>query len=318
MTTMDTLPHILIVDDRDENLIALDALLEDSGAIVIKAKSGNEALAKMLKYDIALVLLDVQMPGMDGFEVAELMRGNVQTKEIPIIFVTAINKDQQYVFKGYEAGAVDYLSKPLEPLILKGKVGVFLQLWRQRQELFQLLQEKEKLTEKLRELAEYDALTKLPNRSLFQDRLHQAVVLALRNKQSGTLMFIDLDKFKEVNDSLGHDYGDQLLIQTAERLSTCVRKSDTVARLGGDEFTVVLQNTTEENSSVIVAEKILEQLSAPFRLGEHEVQIGGSIGITTFPDNATDTQSLLKQADAAMYEAKKAGRNTYRIIHLKE
>lgn len=315
---MDTLPHILIVDDRDENLIALDALLEDSGAIVIKAKSGNEALAKMLKYDIALVLLDVQMPGMDGFEVAELMRGNVQTKEIPIIFVTAINKDQQYVFKGYEAGAVDYLSKPLEPLILKGKVGVFLQLWRQRQELFQLLQEKEKLTEKLRELAEYDALTKLPNRSLFQDRLHQAVVLALRNKQSGTLMFIDLDKFKEVNDSLGHDYGDQLLIQTAERLSTCVRKSDTVARLGGDEFTVVLQNTTEENSSVIVAEKILEQLSAPFRLGEHEVQIGGSIGITTFPDNATDTQSLLKQADAAMYEAKKAGRNTYRIIHLKE
>ena len=312
---MEEHPSILIVDDRDENLIALEALLEDSGANIIKATSGNDALSLILKHEFALVLLDVQMPGMDGFEVAELMRGNAQTKEIPIIFVTAINKDQQHVFKGYESGAVDYLSKPIEPLILKGKVGIFLQLWRQKQALVEALAEKEDLNNKLRELAEYDSLTSLPNRSLFIDRLKQALHLAERNQHAGALMFIDLDKFKDVNDTLGHDSGDQLLIQAADRLSSCVRKSDTVARLGGDEFTIILQSANEENSAEIVAEKILEHLSTPFQLDKHEVQIGGSIGITTFPNDATDVIELLKLADTAMYQAKNAGRNTFRFYN---
>lgn len=309
---MDAHPSILIVDDREENLIALQALLEDSGAEILKATSGNEALSLMLKQDIALVLLDVQMPGMDGFEVAELMRGNVQTREIPIIFVTAINKDQQYIFKGYEAGAVDYLSKPIEPLILKGKVAVFLKLWRQRKALHNALAEKEKLAEKLRVMAEYDPLTGLPNRALFMDRLAQAMNFVQRNKNVGTLMFIDLDKFKEVNDTLGHDYGDKLLIQAAERLTACVRKSDTVARLGGDEFTVILQDSKDEACARVVAEKILEQLARPFQIEGHQLQIGGSIGVTVFPDDATDITELLKNADTAMYEAKNSGRNTIR------
>ncbi len=126
-------PRLLLVDDRPENLTALEAILSDLDAEIVKANSGNEALAQVLKQEFAVVLLDVQMPEMDGFEVAELMRGNSRTSHIPIIFVTAISKEQQYVFKGYESGAVDYLFKPLEPLVVQGKVKVFIELYIQRE-----------------------------------------------------------------------------------------------------------------------------------------------------------------------------------------
>ena len=123
---------ILIVDDREENLLALEGWLENPDLKIVRATSGNEALGLTLEEDFALVLLDVQMPEMDGFETAELMRLSEKTKNIPIIFVTAINKEQEHVFKGYSAGAVDYLSKPLNPDILRAKVQVFLQLYRQK------------------------------------------------------------------------------------------------------------------------------------------------------------------------------------------
>ncbi len=124
--------NVLLVDDKAENLVALEGILDDPQLILFKARSGNEALSLILEHDFALILMDVQMPDMDGFETAELIRGNKKTKNIPIIFVTAINKDQKYVFKGYETGAVDYLFKPLDPEILKSKVNVFLDLYNQR------------------------------------------------------------------------------------------------------------------------------------------------------------------------------------------
>lgn len=127
--------NILMVDDTPENLYSLEAILEAPGRNLIKANSGPEALKVLIKQDISLVLLDVQMPGMDGFEVAEIMRSNPKTKNVPIVFVTAINKDQKYVFKGYQAGAVDYLFKPLDPVILASKIDFFLSLDRQRREL---------------------------------------------------------------------------------------------------------------------------------------------------------------------------------------
>jgi signal transduction histidine kinase len=135
---------ILLVDDKPENLLALEAILESPDLNIIKAVSGNEALGLMLEYDFALVLLDVQMPEMDGFETAELMRSSEKTKRIPIIFVTAISKEDKHVFKGYETGAVDYLFKPLEPHIIKGKVNVFLELHRQKLQLEELNQLKTK------------------------------------------------------------------------------------------------------------------------------------------------------------------------------
>ena len=132
---------LLLVDDQPANLVSLEAVLECEGRTLLKAHSGQDALKILLKEDISLVLLDVQMPGMDGFEVAELMRQRKDTQTIPIIFVTAISKEKKYVFKGYQAGAVDYLFKPLDPLILTSKVDFFLGLDKQRRELQAKLKE---------------------------------------------------------------------------------------------------------------------------------------------------------------------------------
>jgi len=132
---------VLLVDEQPANLVSLEAILEAEDRELIKANSGPEGLKVLLKEDISLVLLDVQMPGMDGFEMAELMRQRKDTQSIPIIFVTAISKEKQYVFKGYQVGAVDYLFKPLDPVILQSKVNFFLQLDRQRRELQQKLKQ---------------------------------------------------------------------------------------------------------------------------------------------------------------------------------
>jgi two-component system cell cycle response regulator len=144
--------NVLLVDDRTENLIALEALLERPDIRIVKAESGNKALGLMLEFNFALVLLDVQMPEMDGFEVAELMRGKEKTREIPIIFITAINKEEKYVFQGYEKGAVDYLFKPIDPDILRSKVNVFLELHRKKVELEKLLNEKNNYIVELHQL----------------------------------------------------------------------------------------------------------------------------------------------------------------------
>jgi len=144
--------NILLVDDRKENLIALEALLENPDLRIIKAESGNLALGLMLEFDFALVLLDVQMPEMDGFEVAELMRKKEKTRQIPIVFITAINKEEKYVFKGYEMGAVDYLFKPIDPTVLKSKVQVFLELHRKKLEMERLINEKNEYILELHQL----------------------------------------------------------------------------------------------------------------------------------------------------------------------
>jgi len=163
--------------------------------------------------------------------------------------------------------------------------------------------------ERLNYQANHDPLTRLPNRTLFQERLSRALTRAHRNHSMVTLLFIDLDLFKQVNDSLGHLAGDNLLQQVAERLSACVRQGDTVARLAGDEFTVILEDITEARDSALIAHKILALLAEPFDLQGHEARISASIGVALYPTDATETNSLIKLADAAMYRAKRQGRN---------
>ncbi|MFC1866701.1 diguanylate cyclase domain-containing protein [Thermodesulfobacteriota bacterium] len=161
--------------------------------------------------------------------------------------------------------------------------------------------------------ANYDKLTELPNRSLLLDRLNQNLKQSKRDERKFALLFIDLDGFKSVNDTLGHDAGDELLIKVAEKLLRCVRESDTVARLGGDEFTVILSTITSSDNAKTVARKIIEILSVPFNIRGHDTQIGASIGISIYPDNGNDIEVLLKKADDAMYLAKKGGKNDYRL-----
>lgn len=167
--------------------------------------------------------------------------------------------------------------------------------------------------QRIEQLAHYDALTHLPNRSLFFDRLGQAIMMAKRNQRSIALLYIDLDGFKLVNDTLGHHIGDLLLVQVAERLRLCVRESDTLARLGGDEFTLILIDTREREAVAMVANKVIESIAVPFELEGHTVHIGVSVGIAHYPDDAEAEDALLIVADKAMYAAKAAGKNTYRF-----
>jgi len=169
----------------------------------------------------------------------------------------------------------------------------------------------------IRHQAFHDALTGLPNRSLLQDRLDHAIEIARRETRQLAVMFIDLDRFKVVNDSLGHDVGDSLLVTVTSRLKECMRRSDTIARLGGDEFVVVLSDFAAASEVAEVAEKIVASVMQPLELKGHEVHVGASIGIALYPQDGNDVTSLMKGADTAMYRAKDAGRSTYRFFDAK-
>lgn len=160
-------------------------------------------------------------------------------------------------------------------------------------------------------MANHDTLTGLPTRRLSMDRLENAIAVAKRNTTKIAIMFVDLDGFKEVNDSLGHDAGDLVLKETAQRLSACVREVDTVARIGGDEFWILLSNITNANSIVTIAEKIIKVVSDTYKVEDTEIKIGASLGIAVYPDHQSNPQELIKLADKAMYEVKRQGKNNY-------
>jgi diguanylate cyclase (GGDEF)-like protein/PAS domain S-box-containing protein len=170
------------------------------------------------------------------------------------------------------------------------------------------------MTLRMAYLAQYDSLTELPNRVLMHDRLAEAIVLSSRNHRRLAVLFVDLDRFKHINDSLGHAIGDQLLQSVARRLFTCVRSSDTVSRLGGDEFVILLWEERQAQDAAVVAGKILTALRQPHSIDKHVVQITASIGIVTFPDDGADAETLLKNADLAMYYAKGRGRDNYQFF----
>lgn len=177
--------------------------------------------------------------------------------------------------------------------------------------VFSDITQKKATEQRLEHLAHYDALTNLPNRSLFHDRLRQAMRKCQRDQQTLALLFIDLDRFKQVNDLMGHVIGDQLLIEAAQRMSVCVRNSDTVARLGGDEFTVILQGIDGPQAAATIAREIIAALSTPFHLGNKTLHVSASIGIALSPNDATEPEALTHAADRAMYDAKAQGRDRY-------
>ncbi|MHB1430200.1 MAG: diguanylate cyclase domain-containing protein, partial [Rhodocyclaceae bacterium] len=176
--------------------------------------------------------------------------------------------------------------------------------------VFSDISERKASEERMHHLAHSDALTGLANRMLLTDRIHQALSKARRDRKRAAVLFFDLDRFKPVNDQLGHDVGDLLLQQVAQRVLACVRESDTVARLGGDEFVVLLTEIEEEANALAVGRKILDALQRPFDPLGHVVTIGASIGVAVFPEHGGDETALLKNADIAMYKAKACGRNT--------
>jgi diguanylate cyclase (GGDEF)-like protein/PAS domain S-box-containing protein len=180
---------------------------------------------------------------------------------------------------------------------------------------FSDISERKAAEEHVRHMAHYDLLTDLPNRALITDRLRQTLAQAKRARSRMALMFLDLDRFKPVNDTFGHAVGDMLLKEVANRLQQCMRESDTVARIGGDEFVVLLPSIDDEKDALVVAGKILDALSQPFEIDAHRLYISSSIGIAIYPDHGEDEDLLVRNADIAMYHAKVGGRNNAQTYH---
>ena len=193
--------------------------------------------------------------------------------------------------------------------------AIAVYIYRTNARLRQEVAERKLAEEKTRHMAYHDVLTGLPNRKLFSDRLSIALAHAQREKKGMGIAMLDLDNFKDVNDTLGHDVGDLLLKATAERLTTVLRKSDTVARFGGDEFMMILHDLKVVGGAIKAAQKIVDSFSKPFLIGTHQLVVTTSIGIAVYPDDGTDEGVLLKNADIAMYQAKEVGRNRYQIYN---
>jgi diguanylate cyclase (GGDEF)-like protein len=323
-------PGILIVDDKPMNLISLEAILAADPVDIVKAGSGNEALGLVLEREFALILLDVQMPDMDGFETAELIRSNPKTHHIPIIFISAVNQDEAHLFRGYDTGAVDYLFKPVDSHILRSKIRVFIELYEQKKErealsrhLAQALAEAERQrgiiagqNERLKELAVRDGLTGLYNHR------HMTVVAdaefnrAIRYKTELSCLMMDLDFFKEVNDSLGHPYGDFVLRTFADCLKAHMRESDFLFRYGGEEFLVLLPQTDLEGAR-ITAEKFRSAIeNKVFDDHTHARTITVSIGAASLHYNhPVSAEEFIAFADKALFMAKAQGRNRVVVLH---
>ncbi len=306
--------NILLVDDRPENLLALEAIIERDDLRLVKASSGEEALRCLLKYDFAVILLDVQMPGIDGFGTAKIIKAREKTKSIPIIFITANYMDANHIFTGYSVGAIDYLLKPFDPIVLKAKVDGFVDLYKLNQKLMLQSEQLAREQETILHMAYHDGLTQLPNRRSFNERLTEALDAARRNAESLSILYFDMDRFKYVNDSLGHGFGDRLLREVADRLAGCMRERDFVARIGGDEFSALLPDTNRE-TALDCAERILEAFQQPIHLDQYELFVTTSIGVSVFPYDGDDAQQLMKNADAALYRAKEQGKNRYKVFH---
>ena len=425
---------LLVVDDREANLIAMKALLQNGDWNVRTAISGVEALQCLLEDDVGLVLLDVQMPEMDGFEVARLMRGNSRTRFTPIIFISAVDHTSESVMRGYATGAVDFIHKPFNPQVLRHKVSSLLDHERSRRDLQLLTQQLESerafnasvlenaaegilvvndegmidfansaiaqmlhcqvsqlqgtrlldhietttlqdgnwkesqiyehwrrgmvyrlhdaflrivndgllpvalscsplsrqqrsmvvivldmsvvhsLHAQLESQAVTDALTALPNRRGFDQALKAALARNDRNGKYLAVLYLDLDGFKRINDSLGHAAGDEVLKRVADQLQKCLRPYDILARMGGDEFTALLDSLDHPEDAARVAEKLIEAISIRYKVDGMEVTLGASIGIACFPDSGRSVDAILRAADMAMYEAKRAGRQQYRFF----
>ncbi|QRG07102.1 diguanylate cyclase [Xanthobacter dioxanivorans] len=330
MSTED-LPKILVVDDVKANLASMRRLLASVKAEIFEARSGNEALALCLDHRFALILLDVQMPDMDGFEVASLLNNDPSTCDIPIVFVTAAYLDDINRLKGYTFGAVDYIAKPINDAVLLSKVTVFLdlhisklrlkaameELEKRNRQLEVEIDERRRVEKQIRHMATHDALTGLGNRILFVEHLSRARSQAVRHNRAFALLYIDIDGFKQVNDQHGHGMGDKLLCAIAQRLRSNLRHEDFAVRLSGDEFAVIMVDLTDAAVALDQGERLCSVLGEPYVLTHGErtatLHVSASIGIALHPDHADDEAELIRLADTAMYEVKQQGKASVRF-----
>ena len=308
---------VLIADDDSSVRCLLEITLTNAGFKVIETKNGLEALSAYHQHQPDIVLLDVEMPFKDGHQVCREIRKTEHGQQVPVVMITGTD-DVHAVNQAFEMGATDFIAKPIHWPMIGHRVRYLMRA----NKSFAKVKSNET---KMRYLALHDELTGLPNRQQFRHDLSNIIKLAKRYNFEGAVLFIDLDRFKRINDTLGHTYGDLLLKQIARRLEDKLRETDMVARnnhtdrlskvarLGGDEFTVILSRLENPNAAAKVAERIIQALAQPFNLDGHEVVVTPSIGIATFPANGLSTDEVLMHADRAMYCSKENGGNGYQF-----
>jgi diguanylate cyclase len=304
--------HVLMIDDDEDEFVITRDLLSDlgEGYRLSWFDTFEKGMSEIVKDDYSICLLDFNLGAESGIDFLE--EAMSRRCQIPIILLTG-RGDYKIDVAAMKAGASDYLDKrQLSPPILERAIRYAI--------------ERKKSEDRIRFLAYYDQLTHLPNRMLFYDRLKTAFAAARRHDQMCAVMFLDIDNFKWINDTLGHSRGDLLIQEVANRLLSTIRREDaiadgnidvmldTVARLGGDEFTVLLNEITEPSSASLVAERIRRSLATPMVLEGHELSVTVSIGISIYPTDGGDVETVMKNADIAMYKSKSMGKDNFQYF----
>ena len=298
---------ILIVDDQQIIVSLLEQLLSDAGYTdVTSTMDPREVCAMHAKKQYDLILLDLLMPGMDGFQVMEALKANNSEGYLPIVVFTA---HPEHKLQALQAGAKDFITKPFDLIEVKTRIHNILEV----RLLYKELANSNKV---LKHKALHDSTTDLPNRHLFNDRLTHAIALAKRHAWTLAVMFLDLDRFKYINDTHGHAVGDAVLKAVAKRLLAHARDEDTVCRNGGDEFLYLLINPLGRDNIQRIADGLWSTIGQPVDLGDLKLAIRASIGIAVYPDDGTTGEELIRNADTAMYLAKRSvSRSAFFVVH---
>jgi diguanylate cyclase len=308
-------PTVLIVDDDPGTRLLLGTALEMSGFHVSSAASGSAALAAFRAQPVDCIILDVVMPGMNGFETCTALRALPECHHVPILMQTSL-EDMDSVNRAYTAGATDFSSKGINPMLLAQRVKFLVRTKRTQDQLIAS-------EARVRYLAYYDPLTALPNRQRLKQLLADQVEWAMLRQSGVATLMLDIDNFSRINDTQGPTAGDAVLQEVANRLQHCLRDcdrsqfdaaatvtlgaiKDCVARTGGDEFGLVLPGVSTADAADGVARRVQLALARPFIIGDQEYPLSAAIGISVFPLDAADAENLINNADAAMHHAKKA------------
>ena len=302
---------ILIVDDVPANIQVVAKILKEEGYQLAFAKSGKAALELTEKGEFDLILLDVMMPEIDGFEVCKRFKENPITKDIPVIFLTA-KVDTESIVKGFEVGAMDYVTKPFNGTELLARVKTHIELSYSRKEL-------KRNAEKFRYLAVHDDLTNLYNTRYLYQSLSEMILICSACSRPFSLIFMDMDNFKYVVDTYGHLNGSQTLQEVAATIQETIVKPSYGVAYGGDEFVVVLPEFGKKEA-IDKAEEIRNQISETVYLSNQglEVHLSASFGVSTYPDDAENMTELLALADKAMFDIKASGKNAVKSSSKRE
>jgi diguanylate cyclase (GGDEF)-like protein len=338
-------PSLLIVDDIAANRTLLARRFGRRGFQVTEADCGLQAIELIQQQSFDLVLLDIMMPDLSGIDVLKQVRQQHSPTSLPVIMVTA-KAEGADIAEALESGANDYVTKPVDFVAALARVKTQLERKRDKEEIQRanasLLQVNENLEQRVYErtaelvlaneelkkeiaerersraeihyLAHHDPLTGLGNRVLLREQIEQALARARRSTDTPAILFIDLDGFKSINDTLGHSIGDALLKSIADRLKESLRETDKIARLGGDEFAVIQMAEEQPDGASVLAGRLIDIIKTPCFVEGHQLMIGASIGIAVASPDKHDPERLLKSADLAMYRAKADGRGTYRFF----